>query len=100
MSTATLAKPRDVVADHLSVLRSYARQIASEGERSLSIREDADRAARVEEFMAIGLAYKCTPKELVSLLYADVFQTKRGCDCYSCKRRRMLADSHYSRLEA
>ena len=99
MTIAASAKPKDVVADHLSVLRSYARKMASEGE-PLSVGEDADRAARVEEFMAIGLAYRCTPKELVSLLYADVFRTRRGCDCYSCKRRRMLADRRYSRLEA
>lgn len=99
MTIAALAKPKDVVADHLSVLRSYARKMASERE-PLSVREDADRAARVEEFMAIGLAYRCTPRELVSLLYADVFRTRRGCDCYSCKRRRMLDDPRYSRLEA
>lgn len=82
-------KPKDIIAGHLSVLRCYAKKILLGGEK-LSQQEDADRLARLQEFVAIGLAYKCTYKDLVTLLYVEVFQKKRGCDCYSCKRRRML----------
>ena len=82
-------KPKDIFADHLSVLRFYAKKYLLDGEK-LSLQEDADRLARLQKFAAIGLAYQCTYKDLVTLLYVEVFQKKRGCDCYSCKRRRML----------
>lgn len=92
-----LAKPKDIIAGHLLTLRLYVKKVVLEG-KELSFREDADRVARLKEFVSIGLACRCTYKDLVTLLYADVFQTKRGCDCYSCKRRRMLGDARNSPL--
>ena len=90
-------KPKDIIAGHLPVLRFYAKKILLDGEK-LSSQEDTDRVARLQEFVAVGLAYRCTYKDLVMLLYVDVFQAKRGCDCYSCKRRRMLAFARSSSL--
>ncbi|MCL0099511.1 hypothetical protein M1O55_01415 [Dehalococcoidia bacterium] len=97
MNSTRSEKPEDIIAGHIPRLRFYAKKVVLGGEK-LSSQEDADRLARLKEFVAIGLAYRCTYKDLVTLLYAEVFQTKRGCDCYSCKKRRMLAFARNSSL--
>ena len=73
MSIALSEKPMEVMAQHLSVLRAYARQVIVQDE-PLILCERQDKSRRLREFVAIGASYKCTEKELVGLLYRGMFQ--------------------------
>ena len=87
MTTKTLIDPKDLMDEHLEALKGYAARVFGRGE-ALNAREEDDRAARVQEFLAIGTSYELTEKELVRLLYRSLFGTKRGCGCAGCKARR------------
>lgn len=86
MSTTLLADPTKKIAEHQRRLKSYASRVIVRRE-SLRPEEEIDREARAGEFLALGKSFGCTEKELVTLLYAGVFQGKRGCDCASCRLR-------------
>ena len=73
MSIALSAKPTELMAQHLSVLRAYARQVIVQ-EEPLILCEQQDKCMRLQQFVAIGASYKCTEKELVGLLYKGIFQ--------------------------
>ena len=77
---------KGMMTKHQEALCEYARRVLLHGE-FLCEDEQADLASQVQEFMAIGISYKCTKRELVMLLYKGLFQGKRGCDCPSCKTR-------------
>jgi len=68
MTTAPIANPTEIMAEHLSVLRAYAKRVLLEGE-DLVTHEEQDKAGRLEEFLAIANSYKCTDREIVGLLY-------------------------------
>lgn len=92
MNATKLADPTQAMAEHQRRLKTYAGRVIVRRE-SLPPEEEIDREARVGEFLALGMTFGCTPKELVTLLYAGVLQKKRGCDCGSCRFREETGDS-------
>ncbi len=86
MPTLLSVDAKRMMANNQEALIGYAWRVLLHGE-SLSEDEQADLDYRVMEFMAIGISYKCTKRELVMLLYRGLFQGERSCDCFSCKTR-------------
>ena len=84
MTTST--QPRELVAEDLSILRDYAKQVF-EGGASLSTVEEDDRTRRMHEYLAIGSSFKLTEHEMVIELYRGLLGPKRGCGCHPCKMR-------------
>ena len=85
MTTQTCIDPRIALAEHLETLRGYATRVVLHGE-TLTPGEEDDRARRMDEFLAIGEAFRLTEKEIVGLLYGQLFVPKRGCGCHSCRQ--------------
>ena len=83
MSDPVLATPRELMADHLRVIRQYATRCLV-GEEALNAAEDEDRAARMREFFAIGETFKLTGREMVAQLLGDLAKAGRGCECAVC----------------
>ncbi len=86
MTTQLSVDAKGMMAKHQEALIEYSRRVLLHGE---FLNEDgqADLDSQMMEFMAIGISYKCTKRELVMLLYKGLFQGDRGCDCSSCKTR-------------
>ncbi len=57
---------------HLPTLRAYAAHVILQ-EQQLGEKAEQDRAARMNEFRAIGKSLNWTDKEVVSLLFREVF---------------------------
>ena len=83
MSDTVLATPRELMTEHLSVIRQYAKRCLV-GEVTLSAAEDEDRAARMREFFAIGETFRLTGREMVAQLLGDLAKPGRGCECAVC----------------
>jgi hypothetical protein len=73
MNGAELANPTQVIAEHLSTLRIYARRVLVQGE-TLAPHEVEDKAWRLREFVALTSCYNCTEKEQAGLLYLGLFE--------------------------
>jgi hypothetical protein len=58
--------------EHLTALRRYAERVFVDDE-ALSFSEEADRAARMQEFIAVGLSCEFNEKQLVTLLLGGLF---------------------------
>lgn len=89
MVTTVGTNPRVLLAEHLSVLRDYARQ-ALLYDRPLSSFVERDRIKRLREVWAMGKEFRLTESEIVGVLYKDLFVVKRGCTCPTCRQRRGL----------
>jgi len=88
MATLTVRDPKDMVAEHLVIIRGRAERMLAERE-SLSASGEADADSRVAEFFAIGSSFKLTEREMVVLLFGGLFPpppTSR-CGCPTCSRR-------------
>ncbi len=79
--------PQRVMAQHQEVLSGYARKALVCGQ-FLDDSEADDLALRMQEYLVVGTSFNCTERELVTLLYRGLFQSKQGCDCFTCTRRR------------
>ena len=86
MATATLADPIKSMARDRSALKAYAQRVIAQGE-VLSPGEEADRVYLMREFMFLGVAFKCTEHELVTLVLKECSETPRNCDCPHCRAR-------------
>ena len=86
MTTSTLRAARVLVAEHVQVLRGYARRVLLDG-GSLSEIEDSERQQRMGELLAMGSCLKLTGNELVSLIFKDMFDERRRCGCPTCRKR-------------
>ncbi len=80
------AKPMEQMGEDLSALRRYARKAVLQ-EHSLNPDESADQARMMRECLAIGTAFGLTKKQVVLLLYRNLF-SKPACDCPTCRFRR------------
>ena len=80
------ADPNDNMVRNLETLSAYARRVILHGE-SLTEYEDEDRSVQLREFFGIGTSFECTKKDLVVLLYRDVFRGKLRCGCPTCRSR-------------
>jgi len=91
MTTVVAASPRELMREHLRVLREYARQVLLKGE-ALTPRHEDDWAQRMGEFLAIGESFRLTPKELVHLVFRDLFKPAPRCGCGSCRAKNVSAE--------
>ncbi len=62
----------DLFFKHFAALRMYAERVFIDG-TSLSEKEEADKAVRMEEFITVGARCDFTERQLVTLLYAELF---------------------------
>jgi hypothetical protein len=86
MTTLVAVSPKELMHEHLMVLREYALQVVVGGE-TLGARSDRDWRHRMAEFLAIGASFRLTENELVRLVYRGLFAAKPQCGCSSCRAR-------------
>ena len=72
MTTLVVVDPKELMNQNLATLRGHARQALVQAQ-PLDATEEADRATRIEEFFALGSSFRLTEKEMVILLYKDLF---------------------------
>ena len=87
MTTTFSREASGLLARHVEVLKTYAHRALLRGDL-LTPAEETDRAYRMFEFTAMGSALKLTEREMVTLIYRDMFKVKRHCDCRTCQYRR------------
>lgn len=73
MRLAESAHPKEQMADLLASLRGYAKQVLVHGD-PLYLSEEQDKSARLRQFFQMGADYMCTEKEMVGLVYKDIFR--------------------------
>lgn len=78
--------PMELMAEHLSTLREYARRVLVRN-TPLTMAEEKDRAVRMEEYRAVGASFDLTDAEMVEHLYRGLLRPQRGCDCPTCRSR-------------
>ena len=86
MTTMALREAKELVAKHVKVLEGYAHRVLEQRE-PLSETEEADRERRISEFQAMGSCLKLTQREMVALVYRDLFESRRSCGCPTCRSR-------------
>jgi hypothetical protein len=57
---------------HLAILKEYAKRVIVSG-NPLTPEEEQDRADRIQEFLNIGLPFDLTEKDMVTILYHELF---------------------------
>jgi hypothetical protein len=57
---------------HLAALKQYAQRILVKGD-TLTENEEADKSHRMTEFLQIGNSFDLSEKEMVTILYREVF---------------------------
>ena len=72
MQSSVLTNPKERMGNHLATLKKYAERVLAQGE-NLMPWEEADKAARMENLFDIGASFKCTHRDLVSLIIRDAF---------------------------
>ena len=85
--TSFVADPQKLMGHHAVAIREYAQRVLVLG-HTLAPDEEGDKGARMGEFLAIGSSLGLTFKEMVTLLYKEIFVTKHGCDCPYCRSRK------------
>ena len=73
MERSALSEPKERMGNHLIVLKKYADRVLTEGE-ALMPWEEADKTVRMKDFFDIGASFKCTHRDLVSIIIRDAFQ--------------------------
>lgn len=73
MERSVLSDPKERMVNHLVALKKYAERVLVQGE-VLTPWEEADKTARMEDFLDVGASFKCTQRELVSVVIRDAFQ--------------------------
>ena len=87
MTNLIITDPKESITQDLSVLRGYAGRSVVHGEE-LAPTEAADKARRMEEFLAVGSSFNLTFKEMVLQIYNGLDSEKRDCGCHSCRSHR------------
>lgn len=73
MQSSVLTNPKERMGNHLAVLKIYAERVMVQGDY-LKPWENADKAERLAEFFDIGASFKCTHRDLVSVIIRDAVQ--------------------------
>ena len=84
MTSQVITDPKESIARDISVLRKYAARAVVHG-KELAPSEAADKARRMEEFLAVGSSFNLTYKEMVLQIYNGLDSEKRDCGCHSCR---------------
>ena len=74
MQSSVLTNPKERMENHLAILKKYAERVLTQDDHLMPW-EEADKAARMEDFFDIGVSFKCTDRELVSVIIRDAFQS-------------------------
>ena len=74
MQSSVLTNPEERMENHLVTLKKYADRILAQGDHLMPW-EEADKAARMEDFFEIGESFHCTHRELVSVIIRDACQS-------------------------
>ena len=72
MQSSVLINPKERMENHLAALKQYAERVLAQGD-FLTPWEEADKAARMEDFFDIGASFECTHRDLVSIIIRDSF---------------------------
>jgi len=75
LERSVLSDPKERMVNHLVALKRYAESVLAQGE-VLTPWEEADKAARMDDFFEVGISFQCTDGELVSVIIRDTFQGK------------------------
>ena len=75
MQSSVLNNPKLRMGSHLVALKKYAERVLIDGEHLIPW-EEADKAARLEDFFNVGQSFKCTERELVAALIRDLFKQR------------------------
>ena len=88
MTALPAIEPKQLLAQHLAVLREYGERVLLEN-GSLSESEETEKACRMQEFLGIGSSFKLTSREMVVLLYGGLLasRSKGSYRCPSCRGR-------------
>ena len=78
--------PKELVTEHLEVLNEYATRVLLQN-KPLTETEEADKARRIQEFMAIGGSFGLPESEIVALLCKELLTPKPRCGCAGCRMR-------------
>ena len=76
MSASTSTDRIEQFFHHLAILKDYARRVISGGDMLNSLEED-DRKLRVKQFLDIGISFDLTEKEMVTILYRELFTANK-----------------------
>jgi len=83
--------PKETVAEHIEVLRSYAFKALTNGEQ-LTDEESADKATRFLELQALCESFDVTEREMVTLVLRQTMREPKRCGCPTCRSRMGLND--------
>lgn len=72
MSSPTSTDRIEQFFHHLAILKEYAKRVIVTG-NPLTPDEEQDRADRIHEFLNIGYSFDLTEKEMVTILYRELF---------------------------
>lgn len=72
MSSPTSTDRIEQFFHHLAILKEYAKRVIV-SRNPLTPEEEQDRADRIQEFLNIGLSFDLTEKEMVTILYRELF---------------------------
>ena len=86
MTTLYVKTTKELVAEHLTTLKEYAKRVMLH-DQPLTAAEQADKAKRMREFLAIGSSFRLTEHEMVGLLFKDLLSPRLRCGCYICRVR-------------
>ncbi len=87
MTNLAVANAKVVFHRHLEALQGCARAVLQDG-ATLSPWVEEERLERLGELWAMGFSFNLTERELVALIYRDLFSVKRGCECPNCREAR------------
>ena len=73
MTSSVLINQKERMGNHLVALKKYAERVLIQGEYLMPW-EEADKHARMDDFFEIGASFKCTHRDLVSVIIRDAFQ--------------------------
>lgn len=75
MSSSTSTDRIERFFHHLATLKGYAQKILVDGD-SLSGDEEGDRTLRMAEFFEIGGSFDLSDKEMITILFREMFGTR------------------------
>lgn len=77
MQSSVLSDPKERMGNHRVALKKYAERVLTQGDYLMPW-EEADKAARMNDFFEIGASFKCTHRDLVSILIREALQADNG----------------------
>ena len=86
MAGPAIVEAKKSMWKHWAALVAYAERVVVRG-GELAPSEVEDQAHRMREFLAMGSSFELTDREMVQLIFGELFAMKRECGCHSCASR-------------